>query len=71
MRGPPLRGQADGSNAGLLALRKQHMGVLRDGRKGPKAVRKKAVKCAFPAGEFFTASAEIFVALDDQERSSE
>ena len=47
------------------------MGVLRDGRKGPKAVRKKAVKCAFPAGEFFTASAEIFVALDDQERSSE
>jgi len=53
-----------------LALRKQHMGVLRDGRKGPKAVRKKAVKCAFPAGEFFTASVEIFVVLDDQERSS-
>jgi hypothetical protein len=53
-----------------LALRKQHMGAPPAGRKWAQAVRKKAVKWAFPAGEFFTASAEIFVALDDQERSS-
>jgi hypothetical protein len=37
---------------------------------GHQPLGKKAVKWAFPAGEFFTASAEIFVALDDQERSS-
>ena len=46
------------------------MGAPRAGRKRAKAVRKKAVKCVFPAGEFFTAPVEIFVVLDDQERNS-
>jgi hypothetical protein len=46
------------------------MGAPRASRKRAEAVRKKAVKCVFPAGEFFTAPAEIFVVLVDQERSS-
>jgi hypothetical protein len=46
------------------------MGSFLGGRKGAKAGEKKPLKCAFRAGEFFTASAEIFVVLDDQGRSS-
>jgi hypothetical protein len=46
------------------------MGVLPSGRKGGQAGKKKALKCAFPRSEFFSASGGIFVVLDDQDRSS-
>jgi hypothetical protein len=46
------------------------MGAPPIDRKGAKAGKKKALKCAVPAGEFFTAWAEIFVVLNDQDRSS-
>jgi len=53
-----------------MALRLSDMGSRLTGRKGAKTGKKKALKCAFQAGEFFTASVEIFVVLDDQDRSN-
>jgi hypothetical protein len=53
-----------------MALRRSEMGSPPSGRKRAKAGKKKALKCAFRAGEFFTASVEIFVVLDDQDRSN-
>ena len=54
----------------LMALRISEMGSRLTDRKGAKNGKKKALKCAFQAGEFFTASVEIFVVLDDQGRSN-
>jgi len=46
------------------------MGARRSGRKGAESGEKKAVKRAFAGCIFFTASAEIFLVLDDRDRSS-
>jgi hypothetical protein len=53
-----------------LALRENYMGLRLPGRKGAKAGKKNAVKCEFSTSEFFTSSDEIFLVLDDQDRSS-